>query len=138
MSGQIAHRIEPELIFRLVAKSEAEAHLINGITAANQRLNLDHGHAIIVIGAEGDHPRKHMPLWRHEGERFIVSVDNAHAGGQLHTAGNGQVEHSHFARLDALQRTIEVVTVGPKFGEMRFPFLDNRLWRDTNTNHAGK
>src|SRR5215217_4009303 len=64
-----------------------EAHLVDRIVGARQRLYLGHRYALVVlIGAEGVPTGLRMPFGCHDGKRLLVSVDHAYARVHRHTS----------------------------------------------------
>src|SRR5207302_707043 len=77
--GDVAQGLVPEVLLTAM-REEQETKLVQRIVGARDRLDLRHGRAGVVVRAEGDPPRLHVSLRRHQGEGFVVGINHEHAG----------------------------------------------------------
>src|SRR5215218_3865762 len=77
-----------------------------------------------------------MPLWCHEGEGLVVSVEDHNARRELDPTRQRTADEGHLTRGDAGQRGVEAISLGPELLVVILPGLDDLDGRNLGT-HKG-
>src|SRR5215211_3134166 len=120
VGGQRCQNVGPDPLL-LCRADYPEAHLVDRVVGARQRLNLGHRCAVVVLKcAEGVPTGLRVPFWRHDGKRLLVSVDHAYARVHRHTPHRG-ADEQHLPGRDARHRRVDPTVGRLELGEALLP-----------------